>query len=142
MTYQSHTPQSLVQFEKIAQIAITVTDLARAKDFYLNTLGMRFLFETGPLVFFQCGDIRLMLSNSEKDKPRGGTILYFKVEDIQVVYRELTDRKVEFVDTPHLIAKMPDHDLWMVFLKDPEGNVLGVMSEVPRPDRPEFLPAA
>jgi methylmalonyl-CoA/ethylmalonyl-CoA epimerase len=27
---------------------------------------------------------------------------------------------------------MPDHDLWMVFLKDPDGNTLGLMSEVSR----------
>lgn len=133
MSYQSHTPESVVHLEKIGQIAITVTDLSRAKDFYENTLGMRFLFETGPLVFFQCGDIRLMLSNSDGDKPRGGTILYFKVEDLDAVYRHLTGAGVEFLQAPHLIAKMPDHDLWMAFLKDPDGNVLGVMSEVRRP---------
>jgi methylmalonyl-CoA/ethylmalonyl-CoA epimerase len=140
MSYQSHTPESVVQLEKIAQIAITVTDLHRAKDFYLNTLGMRFLFEAGPLVFFQCGDIRLMLSNSEAGQPRGGTVLYFKVEDIHAVHEQLKGRGVNLVDRPHLIAKMPDHDLWMCFLKDPDENLIGVMSEVPQPDRPEFMP--
>jgi hypothetical protein len=30
---------------------------------------------------------------------------------------------------------MPDHDLWMVFLKDSEGNVLGLMDEK-RPPAP------
>jgi methylmalonyl-CoA/ethylmalonyl-CoA epimerase len=140
MNYQSHTPESVVHFEKIGQIAITVTDLARARDFYLNTLGMRFLFETGPLAFFQCGDIRLMLSNTEGDKPRGGTVLYFKVEDIHAVYAELKVRAAHVVDTPHLIAKMPDHDLWMVFVKDPDENLIGVMCEIPQPDRPEFMP--
>ncbi len=132
MTYQAHTPASQVQLEKIGQIALTVTDLARAKDFYMNTLGMRFLFETGHLVFFQCGDIRLMISTGEGGEgPRGGAIIYFKVEDIHAVYAILGERGVEFVDAPHLIAKMPDHDLWMTFLKDPDGNVLGVMCELP-----------
>jgi methylmalonyl-CoA/ethylmalonyl-CoA epimerase len=140
MTYQSHTPEAIVHFEKIGQIAITVTDLARAKDFYLNSLGMRFLFDAGQLTFFQCGDIRLMISEAEKPGPRGGTILYFKVEDIQAVYGQLQGRGVEFLEPPHLIAKMPDHDLWMAFLRDPDGNVLGVMSEVRQPDRPEFMP--
>jgi methylmalonyl-CoA/ethylmalonyl-CoA epimerase len=140
MSYQSHTPDSVVHLEKIGQIAITVTDLARARDFYLNTLGMRFLFETGPLVFFQCGDIRLMLSNTEAAGPRGGTVLYFKVEDIHAVYEALRARGANLVDTPHLIAKMPDHDLWMVFLMDPDENLIGVMCEVPQPDRPEFMP--
>ena len=132
MSYQSHTPGSQVHLEKIGQIAITVTDVARAKDFYLNTLGMRFLFEAGPLVFFQCGDIRLMLSNSQVAEPRGGTIVYFKVEDIQIVHEQLQQKGVDLVRAPHLVAKMPDHNLWMMFLRDPDANLIGVMSEVPR----------
>jgi methylmalonyl-CoA/ethylmalonyl-CoA epimerase len=139
MTYQSHTPASQVQFEKIGQIAITVTDVARAKDFYLNTLGMRFLFDAGQLVFFQCGDIRLMLSGGQADQPRGGTVVYFKVEDIHVVHDQLKQKGVDLVQAPHLVAKMPDHDLWMMFLRDPDANLIGVMSEVPR--RGEMKPA-
>ena len=76
MSYQSHTPESVVHFEKIGQIAITVTDLARARDFYLNTLGMRFLFDAGQMTFFQCGDIRLMIGTGEAEAPRGGTALW------------------------------------------------------------------
>lgn len=141
MSYQSHTPESVVHFEKIGQIAITVADLKRARDFYLNTLGMRFLFDAGHLTFFQCGDIRLMISEAEKPGPRGGTIIYFKVEDIFAVYTHLERQGVEFLEAPHLIAKMPDHDLWMAFLRDPDGNVIGVMSEIRQPGRTEFMPA-
>ena len=131
MTTQSHTPASTVHFEKIGQIALSVTDISRARDFYGNTLGMRFLFDSGNLAFYQCGDIRLMISAGDGAKPGGGTIIYFKVEDIHTVYQTLIARGVAFVDKPHLIAKMPDHDLWMVFLKDPDGNLLGVMCELP-----------
>ena len=130
MTAQSHTPASQVQFEKIGQIALSVTDLPRAMEFYRNTLGMRFLFEVGNLAFFQCGDVRLMISAGDGAKPGGGIIIYFKVEDIHVVYETLRSRGVQFVDKPHLIAKMPDHDLWMVFLRDPDENLLGVMCEL------------
>lgn len=130
MTYQSHTPASQVQFEKIGQIAITVTDLDRARSFYRDTLGMRFLFDAGPMCFFQCGDIRLMIGVTDKAEPRGGTILYFTVEDIHAVYAALEQRGVELIQAPHLVAKMPDHDLWMAFLKDPDGNAIGMMSEV------------
>jgi methylmalonyl-CoA/ethylmalonyl-CoA epimerase len=122
---------SAVRFDNIRQIALTVTDLARAKDFYQNTLGMKFLFDAGQLVFFQCGEIRLMLGTSEKDKPRGGTILYFKVDDIHAAHAALRERGVEFFQAPHLVAKMPDHDLWMAFLKDPDDNTLSVMCELP-----------
>jgi methylmalonyl-CoA/ethylmalonyl-CoA epimerase len=119
-----------VQLNEIGQIALTVRDLARAKDFYQNTLGMRFLFDAGSMVFFQCGAIRLMIGLSEEAVPIGGTILYFKVADIRKVHADLVGKSVEFVQPPHLVAKMPDHELWMAFLKDPEGNTLGLMSEV------------
>ena len=123
---------SLVNLETIGQIAITVDDLARAKDFYQNILGMKFLFDAGHLAFFKCGEIRLMLTTPEKTAARGGTILYFKVADIHATHLALRARGVVFLDEPHLIAQMPDHDLWMVFLKDPDENIIGIMSEVPR----------
>ena len=128
-----------INLEKISQIALTVDDLPRARDFYQNTLGMKFLFDAGNLAFFNCGDIRLMLSVADKLGPRGGTILYFQVGDIQATYTALKDRGVKFIDQPHLIAKMPDHDLWMVFLHDSESNTIGIMCEIPRTDM-EFPP--
>ena len=48
------------------------------------------------------------------------------------LYETLKERGVDFIDEPHLIARMPDHDLWMVFFRDSEGNMLGLMSEVRR----------
>jgi methylmalonyl-CoA/ethylmalonyl-CoA epimerase len=119
-----------VQLNDIGQIALTVRDLARAKDFYQNTLGMSFLFDAGTMAFFQCGSIRLMIGSSEETVPIGGTILYFRVSDIQRVHGVLAGKGVDFIQPPHLVARMPDHELWMAFLKDPEGNTLGLMSEV------------
>lgn len=121
---------AIANLETIGQIAITVDDLARARDFYQNILGMKFLFDAGTLLFFKCGDIRLMLTTPETPGPRGGTILYYKVADIHATYESLKQRGVAFIDQPHLIAKMPDHDLWMVFLKDTEDNTIGIMCEV------------
>ena len=132
MSANQESVPSAVHVDKIGQIAITVNDLARAKSFYQSTLGMKFLFDAGNMAFFQCGEIRLMLGASEKAEPRGGTILYFKVDDIQSTCAALKEKNVEFTQAPHLVAKMPDHDLWMAFLKDPDGNTLGVMCELPR----------
>jgi methylmalonyl-CoA/ethylmalonyl-CoA epimerase len=123
-------PDNNVQLNDIGQIALTVRDLARAKDFYQNTLGMRFLFDAGTMAFFQCGAIRLMIGLSEEPVSIGGTILYFKVPDIQKIHGVLEGRGVAFVQPPHMVARMPDHELWMAFLKDSEGNTLGLMSEV------------
>jgi methylmalonyl-CoA/ethylmalonyl-CoA epimerase len=119
-----------VQLNDIGQIALTVRDLARAKDFYQNTLGLRFLFDAGTMAFFQCGVVRLMIGLSEETAAIGGTVLYFKVQDLPNVHSELAGQGVEFVQPPHLVARMPDHELWLAFLKDSEGNTLGLMSEV------------
>ena len=122
-----------VALDRIGQIAINVKDLARAVRFYRDTLGMRFLFEVPNLAFFDCGGVRLMLGRAEKpefDHP--GSVLYYKVADITATFAALKGRDVDFIDEPHLIAKMPDHDLWMVFFRDSEGNTLGLMSEVRR----------
>ena len=130
MSYQSHTPESIVHLEKIGQIALTVTDLARARAFYEHTLGMRFLFDAGSMVFFQCGDVRFALGTENANTPRGGTILYFKVEDLAAVHAHLAGEGVDFVQPPHLVARMPDHDLWLAFFRDPDENLIGLMSEV------------
>jgi methylmalonyl-CoA/ethylmalonyl-CoA epimerase len=127
------TTAERVALDKIGQIAINVKDIGRAVQFYRDTLGMKFLFEVPNLAFFDCGGVRLMLGVAEKpefDHP--GSILYYKVSDINASYEVLKKRGASFIDQPHLIAKLADHDLWMVFLKDPEGNTLGLMSEVAR----------
>lgn len=129
MSHPDVSPATIT-LEKIGQIALTVDNIAIAKDFYQNTLGMKMLFDAGTLVFFKCGDIRLMLTTPEKPEPRGGTIVYFKVDDIKATHADLNQRGVNFIDEPHLIARMPDHELWMVFLKDPFENILGIMCEV------------
>jgi len=123
--------QPAVELDKIGQIAITVRDLARAKAFYQDVLGMKFLFDAGTMCFFQCGEIRFALGASESHTASTGTILYFKVADIQATHALLKQQDVAFVQAPHLVARMPDHELWLAFLLDPDGNTLALMSEVP-----------
>jgi methylmalonyl-CoA/ethylmalonyl-CoA epimerase len=120
--------------QTIGQIAVTVRDLARSKHFYGEILGIPFLFDAGTMAFFQCGAVRLMLGTAEKPdaEAKNNTILYFKVNDIQTTHAHLADCGVVFLQAPHLVTKMPDHDLWMAFLKDPDGNTAALMSEVPR----------
>ena len=115
----------------IGQIAINIHDTDRAIDFYQNKLQFPFLFRAGNLAFFQCGQTRLMLSAPEKpefDHPR--SILYFSVADLRATFADMKSRGITFIDEPHLIAKLPDHELWMCFFHDSEGNTLGLMSEV------------
>ena len=92
---------------------------------------MKFLFDAGTMAFFQCGAIRLMIGTSDQPAAPSGTILYFKVADIHQTHTALQAQGVTFTHEPHLVAKMPTHDLWMAFLKDSDGNTLALMSEIP-----------
>jgi methylmalonyl-CoA/ethylmalonyl-CoA epimerase len=115
----------------IGQIAVNAQDIPRAVRFYRDALGMRLLFEAPPkMAFFDAGGVRLMLSLPESaayDHP--GSILYFRVDDIEQAHATLAERGVAFEDAPHLVARMPDHELWMTFFKDTEGNTLALMAE-------------
>ena len=119
------------ELSSIGQIAMPVRDLVRGVEFYRDRLGLRFLFQVPPgLAFFQCGSIRLMVEvPPDKEFQRPGSVLYFNVGDIDEAYRELRQRGVVFRDEPHLIAKMPDHELWMAFFNDGEGNTHALMQE-------------
>jgi methylmalonyl-CoA/ethylmalonyl-CoA epimerase len=117
----------------LGQIAITVHNLDRATAFYRDKLGLRLLFTAGKLAFFDCGGVRLMLDTPEKpefDHP--SSVLYFRVPDIAAVHGAMAANGVRFEDEPHVIARMPDHDLWMTFFRDSEQNLLALMSEVAR----------
>ncbi|HXX43469.1 MAG TPA: VOC family protein [Candidatus Acidoferrales bacterium] len=122
-----------IGISRIGQIAVVVKDVQRATAFYRDVLGLRFLFAAGQLAFFDCGGVRLMLDRPEKpefDHP--SSILYFNVPDFQAAHQRLVDASVAILEVPHIVAPMPDHDLWMSFFRDTEGNVMALMSEVPR----------
>jgi len=117
---------------QIGQIAVTVSDLERAVAFYRDTLKMRFLFQTPPgLAFFDCAGVRLLLDAAAENRTeKRSSIIYYRVADIQQAFQELSTRGVIFEKPPDLIVKMPDHDLWMAFFRDPDGNLLALMCEV------------
>jgi len=116
---------------QIGQIAIPVTDIERSITFYRDVLGMQFLFKAPPgLGFFDCGGIRLMLDAPAKEQAGKGSVIYYKVNNLQATFDELLAKGVIFEEKPHLIAKMPDHELWMAFFRDPDKNILALMSEI------------
>ncbi len=115
----------------IGQIVINVKELARATRFYRDVLQLPLLFEVPTLAFFDAGGVRLMLAVAEDPKfDHPGSILYYQVGDIIAAAAALAGRGAHFTSEPHLITKMPDHELWMAFLEDSEGNTLGLMSEI------------
>ncbi|MFN2385106.1 MAG: VOC family protein [Thermoanaerobaculia bacterium] len=123
-----------LSLSRIGQVAVNAKDVERATVFYRDTLGMKLLFQAPPhLAFFDCDGVRLMLSPpSEAEFDHASSVLYFKVDDIGEAHAELSRRGVAFRDQPHLVAKLPDHELWMSFFRDSEDNTLALMSEIRR----------
>ena len=125
------TRLSTTRLSTIGQIAMPVKDLPRAIEFYRDRLGLQFLFQVPPgLAFFQCGSIRLLVEvPPQQEFQHPGSPLYFVVDDLDAAYADLRGRGVSFRGEPHLIAKMPDHELWMAFFDDEQGNTHALMHE-------------
>ena len=116
---------------QIGQIAVPVSDIERAIRFYRDTLGMHFIFRAPPdLAFFDLSGVRLMLDGPAKAQGGNSSTIYYKVADLELAFTTLSKRGVQFEAEPYLLAKMPDHDLWMAFLRDPDNNLIALMSEV------------
>ena len=116
---------------EIMQIAVTVTDIPRAVAFYRDKLGLPLLFEMPNMAFFQVGSVRLMCGLAEGDRRETlSSVIYYRIADLPATVDALKARGIDFESDPHMIARMPDHDLWLAFLRDPDGNPIGLMSEV------------
>ena len=119
------------KLSEIRQIAVTVGNVDAALGFYRDILGLEFLFRAGPdLAFLDAGGIRIMLSTPQGAGAVGAnSILYFKVSDIVATHAVLVERGATNERDPQLAAKLPDHELWTGFLRDPDGNLVGLMEE-------------
>lgn len=123
-----------VSLAKIRQIAVPVTDIVEATRFYRDVLGMQHLFDAPPqLSFFDCGGVQLMLSGpegggSEADRQR--PIIYYDVADIKATHAALMAAGAPSIEPPHLIARMGTNEIWIGFVGDGQGNMVGLMSHV------------
>jgi predicted enzyme related to lactoylglutathione lyase len=115
----------------IGQVAITVSDVATALPFYRDVLGLQFLFSPAPtLAFLAAGTVRIMLSTPQGAGAVGAnSVLYFKTQDIEASFAAIVARGALAERAPQFAAAMPDHDLWIGFVRDPDGNLVGLMEE-------------
>jgi catechol 2,3-dioxygenase-like lactoylglutathione lyase family enzyme len=114
----------------ILQVAITVTEIDRATAFYRDALGLPVLMTAPNMAFFNCGGVRLYLSSGQGPEHTGGnSFLYFKTPDINAFLTGAKAKAITIHQEPNVIARMPDHDLWLMWIKDSEGNLLGIMEE-------------
>ncbi len=118
----------------IAQVAITVEDVARSVAFYRDVLGLPLLFEVPPqrLAFLDAGGVRLYLQEGGDPAHRSRPILYYRVADATKAHDDAVGRGATSLSAPHVVHRAEDHDLWMAFIADPDGIPVGLMAEVPR----------
>ena len=119
-----------MQLTGILQIAIPATEIARATAFYRDVLELRFLMDGPNMAFFDCGGVRLYLASGEgAGQPGASTYIYFRTANIEQQFATLQQRNVKIVRPPHIIAALPNQDLWLLWFRDSEGNLLGIMEE-------------
>jgi methylmalonyl-CoA/ethylmalonyl-CoA epimerase len=124
-----------VSLSKIKQIALPVREIETAKRFYRDTLGMRHLFDAPPaLSFFDCGGVQLMLAGPEgqgKDGEKQHGVLFYDVSDIKSTHAKIESSGARTLEPPRVIARMNGREIWVSSVSDGQGNVVGLMSDIP-----------
>ncbi|WP_458113910.1 methylmalonyl-CoA epimerase [Arthrobacter sp. R1-13] len=119
----------------LLQVAQRAIDLNRAASFYSELLGTRptGLFDPPGLLFFDLQGVRLLL-----DRGAPSSLIYLAVQDVRIEIERLRERGVEVVSEPQVIFNHGDGQLgpagtqeWMAFIKDCEGNTVGLVSQLP-----------
>jgi catechol 2,3-dioxygenase-like lactoylglutathione lyase family enzyme len=114
----------------IGQILVPVGDVERATAFYRDVLGMRFLYAFPGMAFFDAGGVRLYLASPDEPGFGGASTIYYRVPDIEAAVRVLEARGVAFAQRPSVVHRDGATELWLAFARDPDGNNVGLMSEV------------
>jgi len=118
----------------LVQVAQHADDLDRAQDFYSRLLGTEPVarFEPPGLLFFRLGDVRLLL-----DRAAPSALLYLAVENLAGRVEQLRADGVTVETEPHKIFRHDDNrlgpqgtDEWQAFIRDSEGNLLGLVENV------------
>lgn len=119
------------KLEAIGQIHIGVKDIQRAVGFYRDTLGLSLLFEVPEqkMAFFDCGGIRLYLSEDQSDEFPSNPLLYYRVADINEAYKAISAKGITFEREPHMVHRTEQYELWMAGFRDTEGNFIHLMDE-------------
>ena len=117
---------------ELHQVAQRADDLDRAVAFYADVLGCELIarFDPPGLAFLRLGSVRLLL-----DKAAPSALIYLRVDDVRVAAESLGAAGVTIDTEPHLIHAdadgtfgEPGWEEWMAFVRDSEGNLVGLAS--------------
>ncbi|WP_203580089.1 VOC family protein [Microbacterium hibisci] len=121
---------------RLVQVAQRADDPERAAAFYSTLLGTEptAVFDPPGLLFFDLDGVRLLL-----DRGAPTSLIYLQVDDVDAALARLGER-AEVVSPPHVIFTHGDdalgpagHDEWQTFVRDSEGNTVGLVAFRPRP---------
>lgn len=133
------TNEAELTISRLGQVAVGVTDLGRAVAFYRDILGAQHVatFDPPGLAFFDLEGTRLLLDQVAAEYAGAGLPLYFRVDDLEAAVAALRARGATLEHDPQMIHRDETGVLgavgietWMAFFRDPDGNVLALMSEV------------
>jgi len=117
----------------VMQIAIPAKDIDRATAFYRDTLGFALLMNGPKMAFLECGGIRIYLdANPGGTESGGNSLVYFRATNIERAHASFKKSGVVIHQVPHVIASLPDRDVWLMWIRDSESNLLGIMEERPK----------
>lgn len=119
--------------ESKAFSGFSVSDLAAAKTFYGDTLGLRVTEATGMLTLHLAGDTPVLVYPKGDHVPASFTILNFPVDDVEEAVDELTERGVTFERYEGTPLETDAKGVFrgggplIAWFTDPSGNVLSVI---------------
>ena len=117
---------------ELHQVAQHADDLERAVGFYTSVLGCEVIarFDPPGLAFLRLGGTRLLLDGAVPS-----ALIYLRVDNARAVTDKLRASGVVIETEPHLIHTdtdglfgPPGWQEWMAFIRDTEGNLVGLAS--------------
>ena len=131
----SDASDQTVSLTGIGQVSLETRDIEGSVAFFRDTLGLAHLYTfphpTGSMAFFDLDGVRLFISSHDDRPLEKSSVLYFNVADIEATYATLTARGVPFEGAPHLVHRHESGvEEWMAFFRDPDANLLALMSQV------------
>lgn len=117
----------------LAQVHVSVTDIDRSVAFYRDTLGIPFLFQLPgqSMALLSTGDMPLYLAVPESPESASRVLLHFPVDDINAEHARLAAAGVPVIDKPHVVHRDGTTELWMSFLREPDGHKIALIQERP-----------
>jgi catechol 2,3-dioxygenase-like lactoylglutathione lyase family enzyme len=132
-------PSHMVQFTGLSTSTIigfvSIVDVARAKNFYQGTLGLRLVAEEPPFALvFDANGIMLRLGMAKELPPAHGTVLGWQVPDIAATVKSLEEAGVRFerfagMDQDELGIWTSPTGAKVAWFKDPDGNILSLSED-------------